>query len=102
MDFIKIIAVAILIEALVEYGKSIFQMKDKKSVYTQITTIIIGIALAFAFNVDAFAEMGMAVNHYIGVVLTGIIMSRGSNYASDILKRIAGGTIIPAIGADKE
>lgn len=93
MSFINIIAVAILIEALVEYAKTIVNMADKKTLYTQIATIIIGIVLAFAFNVDAFAEMGMTVNHYIGVVLTGILMSRGSNYASDILARIAGGIL---------
>jgi len=31
----------------------------------------------------------MAVNPTIGTFLTGIVISRGSNYASDLLSRIA-------------
>lgn len=86
-----IIAVAVLIEGLVEYGKSIADMfygGDKKTAITQIITIVVGIAIAFAFNADMFAPLGFTVNHYIGMVLTGIVMSRGSNYVSDLIGRI--------------
>lgn len=91
MTVAVIIAVAILIEGLVEYGKNIAEMfygGDKKTAITQLVTIAVGVAIAFAFNADMFIPLGLTVNHYIGMVLTGIVMSRGSNYVSDLIGRI--------------
>ena len=96
MNIAIIIAVAILIEGLVEYGKNIADMfygGDKKTAITQIVTIVIGIALAFAFSADMFIPLGLTVNHYVGMVLTGIVMSRGSNYVSDLISRIGQTTV---------
>ena len=91
MNIAVIVAVAVLIEGLVEYGKNIANMfyeGDRKTGVTQIVTIIIGIALAFAFNANMFVPLGLSVNNYVGMVLTGIVMSRGSNYVSDLITKI--------------
>lgn len=91
MNIAVIVAVAILIEGLVEYGKNIANMfydGDKKTAITQIVTIVVGIALAFAFNANMFVPLGLTVNNYVGMVLTGIVMSRGSNYVSDLIGKI--------------
>lgn len=91
MNIAVIIAVAVLIEGLVEYGKTITNMfyeGDRKTGVTQIVTIIIGIGLAFAFSANMFVPLGLVVNDYIGMVLTGIVMSRGSNYVSDLITKI--------------
>lgn len=96
MNIAIIIGVAILIEGLVEYGKNIADMfygGDKKTAITQLVTIAVGIAIAFAFNADMFMPLGLTVNHYIGMVLTGIIMSRGSNYVSDLISKIGQTTV---------
>lgn len=96
MNIAIIIGVAILIEGLVEYGKNIADMfygGDKKTAITQLVTIAVGIAIAFAFNADMFMSLGLTVNHYIGMVLTGIIMSRGSNYVSDLITKIGQTTV---------
>lgn len=96
MNIAIIIAVAILIEGLVEYGKNIADMfygGDKKTAITQIVTIVIGIALAFAFSADMFIPLGLTVNHYVGMVLTGVVMSRGSNYVSDLIGKIGQTTV---------
>lgn len=96
MNIAIIIAVAILIEGLVEYGKNIADMfygGDRKTAITQLVTIAVGIAIAFAFNADMFMPLGLTVNHYIGMVLTGIIMSRGSNYVSDLITKIGQTTV---------
>ena len=96
MNIAVIIAVAILIEGLVEYGKNIADMfygGDKKTAITQMVTIVIGIALAFAFGANMFVPLGLAVNHYIGMVLTGVVMSRGSNYVSDLISKIGQTTV---------
>lgn len=96
MTISVIIAVAILIEGLVQYGKNIVDMfygGDKKTAITQLVTIAIGIALAFAFNANMFVPLGLTVNSYVGMVLTGIIMSRGSNYVSDLISQIGQTTV---------
>lgn len=96
MNIAVIVAVAVLIEGLVEYGKNIANMfyeGDRKTGVTQIITIIIGIALAFAFNANMFVPLGLVVNEYIGMVLTGIVMSRGSNYVSDLISKIGQTTV---------
>ena len=96
MNIAVIIAVAILIEGLVEYGKNIANMfydGDKKTAITQIVTIVVGIALAFAFNANMFVPLGLTVNNYVGMVLTGIVMSRGSNYVSDLITKIGQTTV---------
>ena len=96
MNVAIIIAVAILIEGLVEYGKNIADMfygGENKTAITQIVTIVVGVALAFAFNADMFIPLGLTVNHYIGMVLTGIVMSRGSNYVSDLIGKIGQTTV---------
>lgn len=96
MNIAVIIAVAILIEGLVEYGKNIADMfygGEKKTAITQMVTIVVGVALAFAFSADVFIPLGLTVNHYVGMVLTGIVMSRGSNYVNDLISRIGQTTV---------
>lgn len=96
MSIAVIIAVAVLIEGLVEYGKTIIDMAtegEKRKALIQVITIAVGIALAFAFDADMFIPLGLAVNHYIGMTLTGIVMSRGSNYVSDLIGKISETTV---------
>lgn len=91
MEFFGIIAVAVLIEALVEYFKTIakaFADKEYKIFATQAFTVAIGIFMAFAFGANVFPQIGLEVNATIGTVITGIIMSRGSNYASDLIGKL--------------
>ena len=96
MEFGVIIAAAVLVEGLIQYGKTIaqaFETGEKKTGITQLISIIIGVLVAFAFGANAFEVLGMMVNPMIGIFLTGIVISRGSNYASDLLKRIANPTV---------
>lgn len=90
MDIITIIAVAVLTEALIEYAKTVgnsFETKDYKTFWTQVVSIILGITMSFSFGINAFAT-GFTVNPIIGTAITGIIISRGSNYASDLLSKL--------------
>lgn len=92
-----IIMVAIVLEALVEYIKTIMHMveeKDYKTAITQAVTIIIGVGLAFAFHLQLFnlgmSEIyeGLQINPTLDMVLTGILFSRGSNYFSDLIGKL--------------
>ena len=90
MDIITIIAVAILTEALIEYAKTVadsFETKDYKTFWTQVVSVILGITMSFSFGINAFAT-GFTVNPVIGTAITGIIISRGSNYASDLIGKL--------------
>lgn len=95
-----IVMVAMVLEALVEYGKTIMYMveeTDYKTAVTQGITILLGIFLAFAFRLQLFngalAEFydGLSVNMYIDIILTGVLFSRGSNYISDFISKITDG-----------
>ena len=92
-----IIMVAIVLEGLVEYGKTIDRMvvaRDYKTAITQGITIILGIALAFIFHLQLFNEgmseiyKDLAINPTIDMILTGILFSRGSNYFSDFVSKL--------------
>ena len=89
--------VAIVLEGLVEYGKTIDRMvvaRDYKTAITQGITIILGIALAFIFHLQLFNEgmseiyKDLAINPTIDMILTGILFSRGSNYFSDFVSKL--------------
>lgn len=92
-----IIMVATLLEALVEYFKTIMHMVeegDYKTAITQGITILIGVGLAFIFHTELFnmglSEIyeGLSINPTIDTILTGIVFSRGSNYVSDFISRL--------------
>lgn len=88
MTLVTILILAITVEALIEYGKLIFQ---KQINWKQLVALVIGVLLAVAANVDLFAVVGVTfIVPYVGVVLTGIIFSRGANYVADFLKMIQG------------
>ena len=92
-----IIMVAIVLEALVEYVKTIIHMLEEaeyKTAITQGVTIVLGIFLSFAFHTELFngalSEIyeGLKINPALDMILTGILFSRGSNYFSDFISRL--------------
>lgn len=87
-----IIALAIITEALVEYGKSIgkaFAGNDIKAAVTQVIAIMASVLLCFAAGADLFKFVGINFTWpWVGVILTGILGSRGANYLSDFVKKI--------------
>jgi hypothetical protein len=87
-----IIALAIVTEALVEYCKSIGKAivgKDFKTAATQVIAIAVSVLLCFAANADIFQVVGITFDwQWVGVVLTGVLGSRGANYLSDFLAKI--------------
>lgn len=102
-----IIMVAILCEALVEYAKTIMKMvedKEYKTAITQAVTIVLGIGLAFAFNLQLFNNAmvefyeGLHINPILDMIITGILFSRGSNYFSDFVTRLTRKTDDISIG----
>ena len=90
--FLLVLSLAVIVEALVQYAKTVIKMlenKQYKTFGTQLAAILIAVFICFAAGADIFALMGISFSvHWLGTLLTGIVISRGSNYASDLIKRL--------------
>lgn len=104
-----ILMVAVLLEALVEYGKTIDDMIVSRAYRTAIIqgiTILLGIGLAFIFHCQLFNEgmsefyTGLTINSNVDMILTGILFSRGANYFSDIVGKFRKPTITEMVGTE--
>ena len=91
---VLILALAVIVEAAVEYIKSVVKMfteKDFKTGFTQLAAAAVAVLLCFAAGADLFAALGLEfAAPWIGTVLTGLFASRGANYVSDLLKKLQG------------
>ena len=91
---VLIITLAVIVEALIEYAKSVGKAVAGggwKTAATQLVAIVGAVALCVAAKADLFAAIGLQfVWPWLGVLLTGIIISRGANYVSDFIKRLQG------------
>lgn len=77
-----IMAVAVLIEALIEYAQEITKTPHL------IASVFIGIVIAYIFKANMFGILGAEVNLYADYVISGILMSRGSNYMHDLVGKL--------------
>ncbi len=95
-QLVLIFSVAIIVEALLEYTKSVVYMFTRGCVkcgVIRICAAVIGVGLALLTGVNLFAEFNIPISQpWIGSALTGIIISRGSNYLNDIISRLANPT----------
>lgn len=87
-----ILALAVVTEALVEYGKSIgkaFAGNNTKAAITQVAAAVLSVLLCFAAGADLFQVVGIDFAWpWVGVVLTGVLGSRGANYLSDFISKL--------------
>lgn len=87
MQFFGIVFLAIIVEGVISYGKMIFV--DRKVQWQIVAAIVLGVVVAIAYAVDLLAIVGMITTiPYLGCILTGILISRGSNYVFDLLKLV--------------
>ena len=81
----KLLIIAASVEALWETLK-MFWDGDKVDV-NRIGSAILGILLCILANVDFFALVGVELSiPIVGVVLSGLLVSRGANFVHDLLK----------------
>ncbi len=90
--FFTLLVTAILSEGIWEILKKLIPGKVKESLKNYINLIgslAIGILIAFITDVNIFSMLNIDFNwHAVGVILTGILISRGSNYMHDIIKKL--------------
>ena len=89
MDFAQLKVVAILLEAIWENIKMIYD-KQKFNI-SMIGSLILGIIICVVFRIDIFPIVGLnAAIPFIGSIFTGIIVSRGANFVNDLFKKLKG------------
>jgi hypothetical protein len=87
MNFFGLIVLAAVVEGIVGYSKLFF--KDRKFQWQIVAAIILGIVLSLIYGIDFFETVGLHTEiPYVGRVLTGLLVARGSNYISELIKLI--------------
>jgi len=85
----QIIIGSMIVEAIIEY---VGQVGDKAMHMKCISSLLFGSAFAFAYGLDLMAAFGLTTNiPFVGMIFTGILLSRGSNYIADFIKRLSTG-----------
>ena len=86
-ELMGFIASAVIVEGILSYAKGI--VKNKKVHWEIIVAIMIGCLVSFNLNLDFFKMLGLKETYgIIGVILTGILISRGSNYLFELYDRL--------------
>ena len=81
----KLLIIAASVEALWETLKMFWD--GEKVDLNRIGSAILGILLCILANVDFFALVGVELSiPIVGVVLSGLLVSRGANFVHDLLK----------------
>ena len=85
--FLLVIFSGLIVESVWETLKMVWQ--DGKLSIDRIGSLIVGVVIALTWPIDLFAVVGHAFAYpIVGIILTGIIISRGANFVHDILKSI--------------
>ena len=87
MTLIQLVVLATLAEAVWETSKMVWQ--EGKISGDRIGALVVGLLVSIGTKADLFALLELPfVIPYVGMILTGILISRGANYLHDIVKRL--------------
>lgn len=82
-------ALTVVLEGVITYVQSWFV--DKRVKWQQVASCGLGIGLAIAYKIDLLSQFNLTSEvPFIGQILTGVILSRGSNYTFDLIERLKG------------
>lgn len=88
MEITTFIIVAVLVEAIWENIKSVWENGINVN---RIGSLVLAIIICILAKVDLFALVGIVFSFpVIAYVLTGVICSRGANFVNDLIGRIRG------------
>lgn len=92
-SIVLMLVLAVTVEALVQYTKTIMDMvtaKDYKTAITQLGALLAAVSLCVLSGADVYGALGVSFGGagWLGAVLTGVFASRGANYAADIVKAL--------------
>jgi hypothetical protein len=79
-----VLALTILTEGIIEYLGKPLNARYKPYAAALLSTVV-----CVLYNADLLAMLGYAaLVPYIGAVLTGLLIGRGSNYVNDVISRL--------------
>ena len=88
MEFLTFVIAAVFIEGFIEYT---FKNVGSGS-WVKFVALGVGILFAIVYKLDLMATFGLiGVSPYVGYVVTGIIIGRGSNYVNDFMSKYKDG-----------
>ena len=83
----KMIMVAIWIEGIVTYFNEFFVSGNIPR--QMIFSLILGMVISVSYELDLPNHLGLkSTIPYVGSILTGILISRGSNYLYDLINKL--------------
>ena len=89
MDFAQLILIAILVEAIWENLKMVYN--KKKFNINMIGSLVLSIIICVLAKVDIFSIVKLnLVIPFVGSIFTGIIVSRGANFVNDLFSKLKG------------
>lgn len=89
MDYAQLIIIAILVEAIWENLKMIWD-KNKFN-FNMIGSLILSMIICVLAQINIFEIVGInLIVPVIGSLTTGIIVSRGANFVNDLFKKLKG------------
>ena len=91
MEIALILILAITVEVLVEYGKSIGAavLGDWRQGVLKLAAVAAGVTLCLMAGADLYEVLGLGFTcPWLGQALTGVLISRGANYVSDLVGRM--------------
>ena len=89
MELTQLIIVAILVEAIWENLKMIWE--NGKFSVNRIGSLAIAVVFCILSKIDLFTLVGITIAvPYVSYIFTGIIVSRGANFVNDLFSRIRG------------
>lgn len=87
MDFLKLLVLAVLCEAIWETLKLLWE--NGKASLDRIGALAVGLILTITTRMDILALVGLpSITPLVGMILGGIIISRGANFVHDLIKRV--------------
>ena len=90
MDFAQLVIAAILVEAIWENCKMIWQ--EGKFNINMLGALLLSIIVCSLAGLDLFVIVGIGLQlPIIGCILTGIIVARGANFVNDLFNKLQGG-----------
>jgi hydrogenase/urease accessory protein HupE len=78
-----IFVLAVLVEATVEY-----LFVPVPTVFKPYIAAVLGVVVCLAYGADLPAALGLPPVAYVGPVVTGLVIGRGSNYLNDLVSRL--------------
>lgn len=85
-----VMVIAVTVEALVEYGKSLFSAnRSLRTVLLQTAVLFVSVCLCLLVGADLYGALGITFAwRPIGGVLSGIFAARGANFVSDLVGKL--------------